>query len=137
MNEYRRHGRRFRGRELSGGSRQNASDGIENADTAWTPSIAVDIYPAKILIMGLPGAGKTTLAVSLAQLLNAVHFNADAVRANICRDLGFSLADRIEQARRIGWLCDQVVAAGHVSIADLFAQLSKLAQPSAKVSSCG
>jgi adenylylsulfate kinase len=72
----------------------------------------------KILIMGLPGAGKTTLARVLAPLLAAVHFNADAVRANVGRDLGFSLDDRIEQARRMGWLCDQVVAAGHAAIAD-------------------
>ncbi len=42
----------------------------------------------KILIMGLPGAGKTTLATALAPLLNAVVFNADAVRANLSRDLG-------------------------------------------------
>jgi adenylylsulfate kinase len=33
----------------------------------------------KILIMGLPGAGKTTLANTLAPRLNAVVFNADAV----------------------------------------------------------
>ena len=58
----------------------------------------------KILIMGLPGAGKTTLAQHLAPPLNAVHFNADAVRANINKDLGFSLEDRIEQARRMGWI---------------------------------
>ena len=69
----------------------------------------------KILIMGLPGAGKTTLATSLAPLLNAVVFNADAVRANISCDLGFSHADRIEQARRMGWLCDRVVEAGALS----------------------
>jgi nucleoside-triphosphatase THEP1 len=74
--------------------------------------------PAKILVMGLPGAGKTTLAAALAPRLRAVWFNADDVRANICRDLGFSLEDRIEQARRMGWLCDKVVAAGGVAIAD-------------------
>lgn len=56
----------------------------------------------KILIMGLPGAGKTTLANGLAPRLNAAHFNADEVRANINKDLGFSEADRIEQARRMG-----------------------------------
>jgi adenylylsulfate kinase len=72
----------------------------------------------KILIMGLPGAGKTTLSQQLAPRLNAVHFNADEIRANINRDLGFSEADRIEQARRMGWLCDQVVKVGGFAIAD-------------------
>src|ERR1051325_6739615 len=72
----------------------------------------------KILIMGLPGAGKTTLATALAPLLNAVVFNADAVRANISRDLGFSHSDRIEHACRLGWLCDRVVESGATVIAD-------------------
>jgi hypothetical protein len=73
---------------------------------------------AKILVMGLPGAGKTTLARVLAPKLGAVLFNADAIRANINKDLGFSPEDRIEQARRMGWLCDRVVEAGGVAIAD-------------------
>ena len=72
----------------------------------------------KILIMGLPGAGKTTLANALAPLLNAVVFNADAVRANLSRDLGFSHEDRVEHARRMGWMCDRVVEAGGTVIAD-------------------
>ncbi len=72
----------------------------------------------KILIMGLPGAGKTTLANTLAPLLNAVVFNADAVRANLSRDLGFSHDDRVEHARRMGWMCDRVVEAGGTVIAD-------------------
>lgn len=72
----------------------------------------------KILIMGLPGSGKTMLARELKKRLRAVHWNADDVRAQINKDLGFSEQDRIEQARRMGWLCDQVVAAGHWAIAD-------------------
>jgi cytidyltransferase-like protein len=72
----------------------------------------------KILIMGLPGAGKTTLAGALAPLLNAVVFNADAVRANLSRDLGFSHEDRVEHARRMGWICDRVIDAGGTVIAD-------------------
>ena len=72
----------------------------------------------KILIMGLPGSGKTTLARALASKLEAVHWNADAVRANLNTHLGFSEQDRIEQARRMGWLCDQVTAAGQIAIAD-------------------
>jgi adenylylsulfate kinase len=72
----------------------------------------------KILVMGLPGAGKTELSKALAPLLGAVHFNADEVRKNVNRDLGFSVEDRIEQARRMGWMCDQVVKAGGWAIAD-------------------
>lgn len=72
----------------------------------------------KILIMGLPGAGKTTLAQELAPLVNAVVFNADQVRENINSDLGFSIEDRIEHARRMGWLCDRIVDAGGTAIAD-------------------
>jgi cytidyltransferase-like protein len=68
--------------------------------------------------MGLPGAGKTTLANALAPLVNAVVFNADAVRANLSRDLGFGHEDRIEHARRMGWMCDRVVEAGGTVIAD-------------------
>src|SRR3979490_1039343 len=72
----------------------------------------------KILIMGLPGSGKTTLAAALAPLLNAVVFNADAVRANLSRDLSFSHEERVEPARRMGWMCDRVVEAGGTVIAD-------------------
>lgn len=72
----------------------------------------------KILIMGLPGAGKTTLARALAPRLNAVHFNADEVRREINADLGFSETDRIEHARRMGWLCDQVIGTGCFAVAD-------------------
>jgi hypothetical protein len=68
--------------------------------------------------MGLPGAGKTMLANALAPLLDAVVFNADAVCANLSRDLGFSHEDRVEHARRMGWMCDRVIEAGGTVIAD-------------------
>jgi adenylylsulfate kinase len=71
----------------------------------------------KILIMGLPKSGKTTLAKELCPLLQAVHFDADDIRKNINLDLGFSEHDRIEQARRMGWLCDRVVEAGQFAVA--------------------
>jgi hypothetical protein len=68
--------------------------------------------------MGLPGAGKTTLAKALAPRLNATHYNGDEVRANLSPRLGFAVADRIEQARRMGWLCDRAVEHGGSAIAD-------------------
>ena len=72
----------------------------------------------KILIMGLPGAGKTTLARILTSKLGAVCFNADEVRLNLNKDLGFTHEDRIEHAKRMGWLCDKVADAGFIAIAD-------------------
>src|SRR3712207_1513909 len=72
----------------------------------------------KILVMGLPGAGKTTLSRQVAARLNAVHLNADEIRANVHKDLGFSPMDRIEHARRMGWLCDQIVKTGCFALAD-------------------
>jgi len=60
----------------------------------------------KILIMGLPGSGKTTLAEQLVIRLPAVWFNADEIRNNINKDLGFTVNDRIEQSRRLSLLCD-------------------------------
>jgi len=72
----------------------------------------------KILIMSLPGAGKTTLARVLAPRLGAAVFNADEVGANMNQNLGFSHPDRIEHARRMGWLCDRVVDSGGTAIAD-------------------
>ena len=72
----------------------------------------------KILICGLPGNGKTTLATALARELSCVHFNADEIRKEINKDLGFSVADRIEQARRMGVLCDITSRYGAHVIAD-------------------
>lgn len=72
----------------------------------------------KVLICGLPGAGKTTLADALARELQCVHFNADEVRREINKDLGFSVEDRLEQARRMGVLCDIASRWGSVVIAD-------------------
>lgn len=72
----------------------------------------------KILIMGLPGSGKTTLAEKLVPKLNAAWFNADAVRQDIYSELGFNPADRITHATRMGKLCDWAKMGGCYVIAD-------------------
>jgi len=72
----------------------------------------------KILVMGLPGSGKTTLSLELAKILNAVHFNADEIRKEVNKDLTFDIEDRIEHAKRMGLLCDIVNRTGIYAIAD-------------------
>ena len=42
------------------------------------------------------------MAKALKERINAIHLNADEVRATVNSDLGFSIEDRIEQARRMG-----------------------------------
>lgn len=68
--------------------------------------------------MGLPGSGKTYLANELADLINAVHYNADDVRNNINSRLGFSHEDRIKQAITMRWLCEKVIKRNYPVIAD-------------------
>jgi adenylylsulfate kinase len=60
----------------------------------------------RILIMGLPGAGKTTLATVLAEKLDAVRFNADDVRRHY-DDWDFSYEGRIRQSKRMRDLADE------------------------------
>lgn len=65
-----------------------------------------------IQIIGLPGSGKTTLANALADRINAVHLNADYVRATINSDLGFTIEDRIEHSRRMGEIAKMLSGQG-------------------------
>ena len=70
-----------------------------------------------ILIMGLPGAGKTTLAEKLALLVNAKRLNADEVR-KAANDWDFSEEGRKRQARRMADLALKLKSDGNNVIAD-------------------
>lgn len=59
----------------------------------------------RILIMGLPGSGKTTLARELNRRLHSKWYNADDVRSAE-DDWDFSAAGRIRQANRMRCLAD-------------------------------
>lgn len=79
----------------------------------------------RILIMGLPGSGKTTLAVELMKLLapDAVHLNADAIRkAN--NDWDFTPGGRVRQAKRMRSLADGIIRP--YAIADFVAPLEEM-----------
>ena len=74
----------------------------------------------KILIFGLPGSGKTTLAKPFAELINAVHINADAIREEY-DDWDFTPEGRMRQAQRMKYLADGIVRAGKICVADFVA----------------
>jgi adenylylsulfate kinase len=71
----------------------------------------------KILIMGLPGSGKTTLAKNLAPMLNAVWINADAVRKE-SDDWDFSEQGRKRQSLRMWTLAEEAIDRNRVVVAD-------------------
>lgn len=78
-----------------------------------------------IQVIGLPGAGKTTFAKELSSRINAIHLNADEVRADLNKDLGFTEEDRIEQARRMGALSRLLAKQGHHVVVDFINPNSK------------
>ena len=67
--------------------------------------------------MGLPGAGKTTLAEELAPKLKAKRLNADEVR-KAANDWDFSEEGRKRQAKRMAEFALKLKNEGHFVIAD-------------------
>ena len=71
----------------------------------------------KILICGLPGSGKSTLARPFAELIGAVHINADQIRTQY-NDWDFTLEGRQRQTLRMLHLSQGVELAGKVAVVD-------------------
>ena len=70
-----------------------------------------------VLIMGLPGSGKTTLAKELVPLLDAKWLNADKVRTEY-NDWDFSPEGRVRQANRMRDLANKLKKEGNYVVAD-------------------
>ena len=70
-----------------------------------------------ILVMGLPGAGKTTLANELAKLIECKRLNADEIR-KAANDWDFSEEGRKRQAKRMSDEALKIKKEGDNVIAD-------------------
>ena len=81
-------------------------------------------HKMKILIMGLPGSGKTTLAQMIAPRLNAVWLNADEIRKQ-ADDWDFSRDGRMRQSLRMRSLAETAVGANRTVVADFICPTEK------------
>jgi adenylylsulfate kinase len=98
---------------------------ITNENTRWhEPTVKrhhreeLNAHKGKILwFTGLSGAGKSTLAHALEEKLHECDIrtyvlDGDNVRKRLCKDLGFSEEDRIENIRRVGEVSRLMMDAG-------------------------
>ena len=75
--------------------------------------------PAIVWFTGLSGSGKSTSANALEKALFAKGYctyvlDGDNLRHGLCKDLGFSDADRVENVRRVGEVAKLMVDAGQI-----------------------
>ncbi len=81
-----------------------------------------DQRPVVIWFTGLSASGKSTLAGALEEILTAQSYHTylldgDNVRHGLCKDLGFSDADRTENIRRVGEVARLMADAGLIVMA--------------------
>ncbi len=86
--------------------------------SAETPPLS-DLPPGVVWFTGLPSAGKTTIAETLAAELRARQvpvavLDGDMLRWGLNSDLGFSSADRTENVRRLGEVAALMAGCGLV-----------------------
>ncbi len=77
--------------------------------------------PLVIWFTGLSASGKSTIAGALEQILTGQGYHTylldgDNVRHGLCKDLGFSDADRTENIRRIGEVARLMADAGLITL---------------------
>ena len=74
-----------------------------------------------IQLTGLSGAGKSTIAAGVKELLDkagyaSIIIDGDEYRKTLCKDLGFSKEDRFENIRRLGKLAFSFTENGTIAI---------------------
>lgn len=93
--------------------------GAADAATRTPPSVTV-------WLTGLPSAGKSTIAVLVANALRARGrrveiLDGDELRRSLCADLGFSREDRENSVRRVGWVANLLARNGLVVLVAVIA----------------
>jgi adenylylsulfate kinase-like enzyme len=84
-----------------------------------------------IWITGLPGAGKTTVADAVTEVLRAkaqtvVQVDGDVVREVMNNDLGYTPAERLENAWRISRLCRMLSSQGLLVVCSTVSLFSEI-----------
>lgn len=87
--------------------------------------------PCAIWLTGLSGAGKSTTAGLLHASLTAMQhqcfiLDGDSLRNGLCKNLGFSAADRIENIRRTSEVAKLMVDAGLIVIVATISPFRKM-----------
>jgi len=86
--------------------------------------------PCVVWFTGLSGSGKSTVANALEQKLHSEGrhtylLDGDNVRHGLCRDLGFTDADRVENIRRVAEVARLMADAGLIVIASFISPFAR------------
>ena len=86
---------------------------------------------ATVWLTGLPGAGKTTIARTVADLVGdageVALLDGDELRATLSADLGFSRPDRDEHVRRVGFVAELLTRHGVLALVPVIAPYARRA----------
>ena len=94
---------------------------IENKNSK---SKKIIFSPKKILVMGLPGSGKTFLSKELNKIVPIIHLNADEIRKHF-DDWDFSKEGRLRQADRMKRFSDYIFSEKISPLADFVCPLDE------------
>lgn len=92
----------------------------------------MDAKPGLVVwLTGLSGSGKSTIANVVSDALGSQGIptrvlDGDEVRKTLSSDLGFSLADRLENVRRVGFLANLLVQHGVVVLVAMISPLCRM-----------